>query len=57
MTVDTLTTDEEDPDYPATNLANPSTNNRSESGSTADQYITVLFGEEIEVDYIGRCAP
>lgn len=37
--------------FPATNLGNPATNLLWKSGSTADQYLTVLFGETVEVDY------
>ena len=39
--------------YPATNLANPSTANRWESDSTSEQFVTVMFGVEREVDYVG----
>ena len=51
-TIDTLTTSQANASYPATNLANPATNLVWKSGSTADQYITILFGAEVEVDYI-----
>lgn len=50
--VDTIGADHEVVQYPATNLANPDTNLVWKSGSTADQYVTVLFGAEVEVDYI-----
>jgi hypothetical protein len=52
VTVDTLQVDEEDADFPTSNLGNPATNLVWKSGSTVDQYLTVLFGEEVEVDYI-----
>lgn len=51
-TTDTVSADQEDANYPVTNLANPATNLVWKSGSTADQYLTVLFGVEAEVDYI-----
>lgn len=51
-TVATLQVDEEDPLYPTTNLANPATNQVWKSGSTADQYLTVLFTGSDIVDYI-----
>jgi hypothetical protein len=49
----TVTADEEETLYPATNLATPATNELWKSGSTDDQYVTVLFGTEVEVDYVG----
>lgn len=48
----TMQVDEEDASFPTSNLANPATNLVWKSGSTVDQYLTVLFGEEVEVDYI-----
>lgn len=51
-TVDTIQVDEEDADFPTSNLANPATNLLWKSGSTVDQYLTVLFGLAVEVDYI-----
>lgn len=52
VSVTTLAADEEDADFPATNLANPATNLLWKSGSTADQFLTVLFGATVEVDYV-----
>lgn len=51
-TVDTIQVDEEESLYPTSNLANPATNLLWKSGSTVDQYLTVLFGATVEVDYI-----
>ena len=51
-TVSTISTDQEDGDFPATNLANPATNLLWKSGSTAAQNITVLFSYNDDVDYI-----
>lgn len=53
VTATTVAADEEATLYPATNLATPATNEMWKSGSTADQYVTVLFGAEEEVDYAG----
>ena len=52
VTVDTVTADQADTDYPATNLASPSTAELWKSGSTAAQKVTVLF-DAATVDYIG----
>lgn len=52
VTIDTVSADQEDAEFPASNLANPATNLLWKSGSTADQYVTVLFGAAVEVDYI-----
>lgn len=52
VSLTTLQVDEENPLYPTRNLANPATNQMWKSGSTADQYLTVLFGGTEEVDYI-----
>lgn len=52
-TVATLTATQADTDFPASNLCNPATNLLWKSGSTADQYVTVLFVEGNEVDYVG----
>lgn len=51
VTATTVAADQENTLYPATNLATPATNEVWKSGSTADQYVTVLFGETVEVDY------
>lgn len=52
VTVDTLTVDQDEDNFPGTNLANPATNLLWKSGSTADQKLTVLFDEETDVDYM-----
>lgn len=49
----TTTATHEDASYPATNLDNPATNLLWKSGSTADQYLTRLFGAEFLVDAAG----
>lgn len=53
VTTSNLVADQEDADYPATNLANPLTNSLWKSGSTADQYLTVTLSGGDEVDYVG----
>lgn len=53
VTASTVTADHEETLYPATNLATPATNEVWKSGSTADQHMTVLFGTETQVDYVG----
>lgn len=55
VTVDNVTASGgEDPDYPAVNLANPSTaiGQSWVSGSDATQYLTVLTGEVDDIDYL-----
>lgn len=52
VTTATISATHENALYPASNLGNPATNLLWKSGSTADQYLTVLFGAEVEVDYI-----
>jgi hypothetical protein len=49
----TISADSEKTIYPATNMANASTSNRWESDSLDEQFITVDFGVEREVDYLG----
>ena len=49
----TLSADQEDPFYPVSNLATSATNELWKSGSTDVQYITLLFGDETQVDYAG----
>lgn len=45
--------DEEDADYPATNLANPNTAARWQAETTDDQYITFTLSGTDAVDYVG----
>jgi len=45
--------DEEDADYPATNLANPSTALRWQAETTDDQYLTFTLTGSDEIDYVG----
>lgn len=52
VTVGAIAADHENPAHPATNLANPATNEVWKSGSTDDQYLTVLFGDPAAVDYV-----
>lgn len=54
ITSSNLTTTTEDPDFPATNLLTNSTNLRWKGGDTeADEYITVLNPDLMDLDYIG----
>lgn len=53
VTVGTVSAESEEANFPASNLANPATNQRWESASTADQYLTVAFAAPAEVDYFG----
>jgi hypothetical protein len=53
VTVSTIAADEENSDYPATNLANNATNLIWKSGSTADQYLTITLTGDGDVDYVG----
>lgn len=53
ITPENVVADEEDADYPATNLANPSTALRWQSETTGDQYITVTLDGTEPVDYVG----
>ena len=43
VTIANLAADQEDADYPATNLANPLTTSLWKSGSTDDQYLTITL--------------
>ncbi|RYE48344.1 MAG: hypothetical protein EOP24_08005 [Hyphomicrobiales bacterium] len=52
VTVETVAASFAAASFPATNLGNPATNLLWKSGSVADQYLTVLFGLAVEVDYI-----
>lgn len=52
VTVASLASDEEDADYPVTNLANPSTAARWVAESTTDQYVTVTLSGSDPVDYV-----
>lgn len=53
VTTTNIAADEEDSDYPATNLANLQTSSLWKSGSTADQYITVTLDASVETDSMG----
>lgn len=55
VTATTVAADHEAAGYPATNLSTPATNDAEQwkSDSTGEQYVTVLFGAEHEVDYVG----
>lgn len=50
VTVANIVADEQDADFPATNLANPSTNSLWKATSTADQYITVTLSGTNDMD-------
>lgn len=53
VTVDGITADEEDADFPATNLANPQTSSLWKSGSTADQDVVFDVSPDAPIDGIG----
>lgn len=53
VTIDGITADQEDADYPATNLANPQTSSVWKSGSTADQDIVFDVVSTEEIDAVG----
>jgi hypothetical protein len=53
VTVSNVVADEEDADFPATNLANPQTFSLWKSGSTAAHVLTITLSGEHEVDYVG----
>ena len=53
VTLGGITADHVDTDFPASNLANPSTASRWESGSTATQYVTFVVAGTDEIDYVG----
>lgn len=55
VTAGGIAADHEDADYPAVNLANPSTSVKQQwrSDSTAEQYVTFTVTSESEVDYVG----
>lgn len=52
VTTSSVTADTEDADYPAVNLANPSTALRWKAGDTTEQYITVATGSAEDIDYL-----
>lgn len=52
VTVDNITADTADANYPVTNLANPATNQRWQGATATEQTITVTPGSAEEVDYI-----
>jgi hypothetical protein len=52
VTVSGIAADDEEPDHPASNLANPSTANRWLSSTTDDQYVTVSLAGTDEIDYL-----
>lgn len=52
VTVANLAADGEDADYPASNLANPSTALKWVGADTADQYLTVTTGTSDPIDYL-----
>lgn len=52
VTTANVSADSEDADFPAVNLANPSTASRWKSESTAEQYVTAAINEVEDVDYV-----
>lgn len=53
VTLAGIEADEENPLYPATNLANPQTSSLWKSGSTDDQYLTFTLDIDGEIDAVG----
>ena len=53
ITIGGLTADSADPNFPVTNLANPSTALLWRSVTTDEQYVTATFDEIDPVDYVG----
>jgi hypothetical protein len=53
VTIENLAADQEDEDFPASNLANPLTSSVWKSASTADQYLTITLSGADETDYLG----
>lgn len=53
VTISAVVADDADANYPATNLANASTNLRWQSDTTDEQYLTFTVVTEDEVDYVG----
>lgn len=52
VTAATIVADEEDPNYPASNLANPATNLEWRGETTDEQYITITTNEVDPIDYV-----
>ena len=53
VTAASIVADNEDPDFPASNLANPATHEEWRSDADGDQYLTVTTGYIDEIDYVG----
>lgn len=53
VTASGISADTADPDYPASNLANPSTAARWQATDTSLQYLTFTVGGDEPVDYVG----
>lgn len=53
VTVGGVAADEEDANFPASNLANPSTALRWQSETTDEQYVTITLSGTDPVDYVG----
>ncbi|WP_440640281.1 hypothetical protein ACSHT2_02750 [Bradyrhizobium sp. PUT101] len=53
VTTANIVADNEDPDFPATNLANPATHEEWRSDADGLQYLTVTTGYVDEIDYVG----
>lgn len=51
-TTTNLTVTSENASYPAVNMVNPNENQRWESNTASDQYVTVSLSEEQEIDYV-----
>lgn len=53
VTTTNIVADEEDPNYPASNLANPATHEEWRSDTTGEQYLTVTTDYVDDIDYVG----
>ncbi|NTU67962.1 MAG: hypothetical protein HGB02_03670 [Chlorobiaceae bacterium] len=56
VTIGNITADSSISGYPATNAANPATNLKWKSDSTAAQYVTITNTASAEIDYVGIAA-
>ncbi|WP_061023885.1 hypothetical protein [Bradyrhizobium sp. CCH5-F6] len=53
VTTANIVADNEDPDFPASNLANPATHEEWRSDADGEQFLTVTTGYVDEIDYVG----
>lgn len=53
VNINNISADSETAGFPVTNAANPATNLKWKSGSLSAQYVTVITGGAVDVDYFG----